>query len=165
MNLAWKLDLVLAGKASDAILDTYESERLFNVRHFIDFSVELGSIICIADPQAAAERDKRMISSTADQTAPPPIPNPPHNLGPGILCTDDPRSGVLFIQGRVTYGAKSGLFDDVVGQGFSLLARGDLARVLKEGQREFFASIGGHVLRLAKNGTVDGDAFVDLEGH
>lgn len=164
MNLAWMMDLVLSGKASDAILDTYESERLFNVRQFIDFSVELGSIICIADPQAAAERDKRMISSTEDQTAAPPIPNPPHNLGPGILRADDPHSGVLFIQGLVEYGGKSGLFDDVVGQGFSLLARGDLARVLRESQREFLDSIGTHVLHLAEGETTGGDAFVDLEG-
>jgi len=165
INLAWKLDLVLSGKASDALLDTYESERLFNVRHFIDFSVELGSIICIADPQVAAERDKRMISSTEDQTAPPPIPPPPHNLGPGILHPEDPRSGVLFIQGRVAYGGKSGFFDDVIGQGFSLLAREDITRVLKEGQREFLDSIGAHVLRLTQDETVGGDAFVDLEGY
>ncbi len=164
MNLAWKLDLVLSEKASDAILNTYESERLLNVRQFIDFSVELGSIICITDPQAAAERDKRMISSTEDQTTPPPIPNPPHRLGPGILRTDDPRSGVLFVQGRVAYASKSGLFDDVVGQGFSLLAREDLARVLKEDQREFLASLDAHVLHVAQSETTSDDTFVDLEG-
>ncbi len=164
MNLAWKLDLVLSGKAADAILRTYESERLLNVRQFIDFSVELGSIICITDPQAAAERDKRMISSTADQTTPPPIPPPPHTLGPGILRADDPRSSVLFVQGNVAYAGKSGLFDDVVGQGFSLLAREDLARVLKEDQREFLTSIGAHVLHLAQSETANGDAFTDLEG-
>ena len=134
MNLAWKLDLVLSGKASDTLLDTYESERLLNVRQFIDFSVELGSIICITDPQAAAERDKRMISSTEDQTAPPPIPNPPHRLGPGILRTDDPHAGGLFVQGHVTYAGKSGLFDDVIGQGFCLLVRESLAEVLKASQ-------------------------------
>ncbi len=160
VNLAWKLDLVLSGKASEVILDSYESERLFNVRQFIDFSVELGSIICITDPQAAAERDARMLGS---QEA-PPIPNPPRRLGPGILRMDDPHSGVLFVQGRVTYAGKSGLFDDVVGKGFSLLARGDLARVLKEDQREFLASIGTHVLRLAQDETAGDEAFIDLEG-
>ncbi len=164
MNLAWKLDLVLSGKATDAILDTYESERLLNVRQFIDFSVELGSIICITDPQAAAERDKRMIKSTEDRTAPPPIPNPPHTLGPGLLRTNDPHSSVLFVQGRVAYAGKSGLFDDVVGQGFSLLSRGDLPPVLKEDQREFLASIGAHVLHLAQAETTSDGAFIDLEG-
>ncbi len=164
MNLAWKLDLVLSGKASDTVLDTYESERLVNVRHYIDFSVQLGSIICITDPEAAAERDMRMLNAQKDQAAPPPIPAPPRKLGPGTLRPDDPHSGVLFIQGRVEYDGKSGLFDDVVGQGFSLLARGDLSQVLKESQREFLASIGTHVLRLAQDKTTDSDSFVDLEG-
>jgi flavoprotein hydroxylase len=164
INLAWKLDLVLSGKATDAILDTYESERLLNVRQFIDFSVELGSIICITDPQAAAERDKRMISLTEDQTAPPPIPNPPHRLGPGILRADDLRSSVLFIQGHVAYAGKSGLYDDVVGQGFSLLARENPVGMLREGQREFLHSIGAHVLHLAQKETAGDNSFVDLEG-
>ncbi len=31
-NLAWKLDLVLAGRASEALLDTYPSERIPHVR-------------------------------------------------------------------------------------------------------------------------------------
>ncbi len=164
INLTWKLGLVLSEKASDAILDTYESERLFNVRQFIDFSVELGSIICITDPQAAAERDRRMIQVQEDQTAPPPIPNPPHRLGPGILRTDDPHSGVLFIQGQVEYEGKRGRFDDVVGSGFSLLMRREMAHVLREGQREFLDAIGTHVLHLAKGKVTDSDAFVDLEG-
>ncbi|MDQ2902764.1 MAG: bifunctional 3-(3-hydroxy-phenyl)propionate/3-hydroxycinnamic acid hydroxylase [Ktedonobacteraceae bacterium] len=164
INLAWKLDLVLSEKASDAILDTYESERLLNVRQFIDFSVELGSIICITDPQAAAERDRRMIKVQEDQTAPPPIPNPPHKLGPGILRTDDPHAGVLFIQGQVEYTGKHGRFDDVVGPGFCLLARGELAHILREGQREFLEAIGTHVLHLAESETTGSDTFVDLEG-
>ena len=106
-----------------------------------------------------------MISVQEDQTAPPPIPNPPHKLGPGILRVDDPRSGVLFVQGHVTYAGKSGLFDDVVGQGFSLLARRNLARVLREDQREFLASIGTHVLCITQGETASDDTFVDLEGH
>ncbi len=164
MNLAWKLDLVLSGKASEALLDTYQSERLFNVRQFINFSVELGNIICIADPEAAAERDRRMIKSTEDQSAPPPIPNPPHNLGPGILHANDARAGVLFVQGRVAYAGKSGLFDDVVGQGFSLITRGDPAQTLGEEQRQFLVSIGTHVLHLAQGEMAGDDTFVDLEG-
>lgn len=94
----------------------------------------------------------------------PPIPNPLRRLGPGILHKDDPHTGVLFVQGRVGYVGKSGLFDDVVGKGFSLLARGDLARVLREDQREFLASIDTHVLRLAQGETAGDEAFVDPEG-
>ena len=59
-NLAWKLDAVLGGKAPDSLLDTYGSERIGHVRHFIDLSVGLGRVICVTDPVAAAARDARM---------------------------------------------------------------------------------------------------------
>ena len=59
-NLAWKLDAVLGGKASDSLLDTYGSERIGHVRHFIDLSVNLGRVICLTDPVAAAARDAQL---------------------------------------------------------------------------------------------------------
>ena len=36
-NLAWKLDLVLAGRAAEPLLDSYTSERLPHVRALIEF--------------------------------------------------------------------------------------------------------------------------------
>jgi 2-polyprenyl-6-methoxyphenol hydroxylase-like FAD-dependent oxidoreductase len=53
-NLAWKLDLVLGGRAREALLDTYQSERAPHVSAVIDMSVALGRIICVADPAEAA---------------------------------------------------------------------------------------------------------------
>src|SRR5689334_23592418 len=60
-NLAWKLDLVLAGRAAETILDTYASERVPQVRQVIEFSIELGKVICVPDPAAAAVRDRAML--------------------------------------------------------------------------------------------------------
>src|SRR4030095_12585695 len=60
-TLAWKLGAVLADRAGEALLDTYTSERLPHVRQIIDFSVALGRVICIADPAAAAARDREMV--------------------------------------------------------------------------------------------------------
>ena len=86
VNLSWKLDLVLSGKALDAILNTYETERLVNVRHFIDFSVELGGLQCVTDPQEAAERDERMFAAREDPSMAPPIPT--RRTGSGLAsCT------------------------------------------------------------------------------
>ena len=56
-NLAWKLDAVLRSAAPDALLDTYGPERLGHVRYFIQLCVDLGRVICVTDPVAAAERD------------------------------------------------------------------------------------------------------------
>ena len=65
-NLAWKLDAVLRGKALDSLLDTYGSERIGHVRHFIDLSVGLGRVICVTDPVAAAARDAQMKAALDD---------------------------------------------------------------------------------------------------
>ncbi|MGX5185804.1 FAD-dependent monooxygenase [Streptomyces avermitilis] len=79
INLSWKFDLVLSGKAEDSLLDTYTTERCQHLQHAIEKSVGLGRVICEPDPAAAAERDARMI---ADQqagrvpqgAAPQPVP-------------------------------------------------------------------------------------------
>ena len=61
-NLSWKLDAVLRGVADEELLDTYESERLQHAVAFVKFSMQLGQVICISDPDEAAARDARMIA-------------------------------------------------------------------------------------------------------
>ncbi len=58
-NLAWKLDLVLNGTAPVELFDAYELERSENVRAVIDFSMALGKVICITDPDEAAAARRR----------------------------------------------------------------------------------------------------------
>ena len=165
VNLSWKLGLVLSGKASDTILTTYESERLVNVRHFIDFSVELGGLQCVTDPGEAAERDGRMIAARQDPSMAPPIPNPPHRLGPGLLHEGDPLVGTLSIQGRVRFGGGTGLFDDVVGNGWTVLSLvADPRDVLDEEHRAFLDDIGVHSVRLTPEGVPGDGTAVDSEG-
>src|SRR5207247_4244221 len=64
-NLGWKLDLVLTGRADQRILDSYGPERAEHVRHFIDASMALGSVICVTDPAAADQRDAAMRADLA----------------------------------------------------------------------------------------------------
>ncbi|OXM63581.1 MULTISPECIES: bifunctional 3-(3-hydroxy-phenyl)propionate/3-hydroxycinnamic acid hydroxylase [Amycolatopsis] len=119
MNLGWKLDLVLRGLAGAELLDTYGSERLHHARAFVRFSVELGKVICIADPAEAAERDRRMIASRAAGGKPPAPPRP--GLGPGLHTGES--GGILALQGRVSAGGVTGLFDDVFGGPGALITR------------------------------------------
>ncbi len=141
-NLAWKLDFVLAGRAAEALLDTYASERIPHVRAVINFSMELGKVICVPDPADAAARDAMMIAA-AKYGYVPPQPPPP-GLGPGLLHEGDPRAGHLFLQGRVGRAGATGLFDDVVGRGWTLLSPSlDPAAHLDADAAEFFASLGG----------------------
>lgn len=52
-NLAWKLMRVLRGLSSDALLDTYETERAPHVREYIELAVRLGGLINTKAMEAA----------------------------------------------------------------------------------------------------------------
>ncbi len=158
-NLAWRLDLVLDGKAPDALLDSYTVERSRHLQHAIMFSVGLGQVICITDPEAAAARDAQMIAARDNpELAPPPPPEPRLGVG-GVFRHEDPAAGLLFIQGRVEHDGRIGLFDDVVGSGgFVLLAHAvDVADEISDGSRALLASVGGRVVTIGAGGVTDLD--------
>ena len=114
-NLAWKLERVIAGKAPDALLDSYQPERDPHVRAVISAAVNAGRYICVLDPDAAAERDATMreaAKSAQQGTAADLIPA----IGAGIVALGTPGAGERFIQPRV--GGR--LLDDVTGGGWRL---------------------------------------------
>lgn len=98
-NLAWKLAMVVKGKAGPALLDTYESERRPHVAAFIKLAVELGGVLQTTDPGLAAERDARM---TAGETTVIRLPEPP--LGPGAWLPGAAANGSIFPQPRLADG-------------------------------------------------------------
>ncbi len=57
VNLSWKLAAVLAGQASEDILDTYEIERAPVVTKMVELSRRLGSVIMPTSRIVAAARD------------------------------------------------------------------------------------------------------------
>ncbi|MGZ4711302.1 MAG: bifunctional 3-(3-hydroxy-phenyl)propionate/3-hydroxycinnamic acid hydroxylase MhpA, partial [Acidimicrobiales bacterium] len=92
-NLAWKLDLVLDGRAADALLDTYTEERMPHARAVISFSMELGQVICVPDPAEAAARDAAMSAAlTAEVSEIPPLPP----IEGGLFHPGDDLAGHLF---------------------------------------------------------------------
>ncbi len=118
--LGWRLNAILEGKMADSVLDSYESERLHHAKHYIDFSQELGSIICIADQDEAAKRDDRM---KADLVARDFEPTAGHlvRLGKGAWCLPCTGAGELSTQGIVKMGENQGRFDQVVGTGWMII--------------------------------------------
>ncbi|WP_311268395.1 bifunctional 3-(3-hydroxy-phenyl)propionate/3-hydroxycinnamic acid hydroxylase [Sphingobium sp. WCS2017Hpa-17] len=117
-NLAWKLDLVLKGRAPDTLLDSYQPERDPHVRAVISAAVGAGRYICMLDPAAAAERDAKMREAAkgAQQgTAADLIPA----IATGIVATGTAGAGERFIQPRVG----DLLLDDVTGGGWRLFTR------------------------------------------
>jgi 3-(3-hydroxy-phenyl)propionate hydroxylase len=121
-NLAWKLRAVLAGEASDALLDTYGAERGRHVRTLTSRIKAIGHAICERDPEAARARDERLIAEgggkartvTRQEIVPP--------LECGLLSEHpDPANGMLFPQPWIRDGAVSRRMDDVVGTGWRIL--------------------------------------------
>jgi flavoprotein hydroxylase len=141
-NLAWKLDLTLEGGVADALLDTYESERLPSARAAIEFSMELGKVICVPDPAEAAARDEAMASGVGEEPAPAPgLPD----IESGLIHDTASHAGTQFVQGR-----DGGiLFDDAYGTGWRLVLHGEPGRIGCE-EQSWFESIGGRVVALAE---------------
>jgi 3-(3-hydroxy-phenyl)propionate hydroxylase len=115
VNLAWKLDLVIRGKASDGLLDTYEAERRPHVSAVVTSAVSIGRVICTVDPAQARERDQRMLGDSRPPSRRMPFTLPA--LGPGPLVLEN--GGAPFIQ-PVT---DQGRLDDIVGPRFAVFAR------------------------------------------
>jgi 2-polyprenyl-6-methoxyphenol hydroxylase-like FAD-dependent oxidoreductase len=159
-NVAWKLDLVLRGLAPPDLLDTVDVERQPHNEWIITLAINLGRILCELDPEAAAARDAALRAAEE----PPPLAMAP--LAAGVLNKDangEPAgpAGTLAVQARVEAGGREGLFDDVVGSGFTLLAAGgDPLAGLDESATRFLSALGCNLASLqqdARHGVRDVD--------
>ncbi len=164
MNVSWKLDRVLRGASPDSLLDTYTPERVPHVRHFIDMSMGLGKVICISDPDEAAERDRQMLAAAADPSLAPPPPPPPR-LGPGLLDATSPAAGLMSAQARVEAASGSGLLDDVLGGGGCLLLADSELLPVVDSAPEALAALSAAELPVVALAPSTGDRIVvDVSG-
>ncbi|EWM18373.1 monooxygenase, FAD-binding [Kutzneria sp. 744] len=149
-NLAWKLDLVLRGVSSPALLDTYQSEREPNLLAWTHLSIETGKVTSVLDPELAAARDEAFRTGNA-----PAMPTIPPLTG---IARSQPGAGELSLQAVVRQGSTEGLFDAVIGGGFTVVSTvADPASVLDPQQLAFLSSIGAHLVHV-------GGDVVDVEG-
>jgi flavoprotein hydroxylase len=140
-NLAWKLDLVLTDRAPDALLDTYQEERLPSARAAIEFSMELGKVICVPYAGEAAARDEAMAAAVSDELMDaPPLPG----LLAGLVHSSSEHAGAVWVQPVV----EGRLFDDAFGAGWCLVTNTSDADALGPGAAAWFASIDGRVITL-----------------
>ncbi|MEW1634675.1 bifunctional 3-(3-hydroxy-phenyl)propionate/3-hydroxycinnamic acid hydroxylase [Streptomyces sp. NPDC093801] len=163
VNLAWKLDLTLRGLAPESLLDTYTEERRAQAREAILASVQLGRVICVTDPAAAAERDATVLANRRGRPAARPEPAKP--LTGGLLRRRsgaqeaEPAAGAVVPQGRVARpGGPVGLFDEVVGRGFVLLTTDDAHTGLDGERLAFLEELDARVVRLLPPGQ---EAYAD----
>ena len=153
-NLAWKLDLVLRGHASESLLDTYQQERLPSTQAAIEFAIDLGRVICVSDPVEAAGRDEAMAAAVGPEPADvPDLPGPRS----GVIHPQSPHAGELFVQPRID----GSLFDDVHGAGWSLVTTTRDVHLLDPGAARWFQAIGGRIVALDMRDPVARDWFAD----
>lgn len=161
-SIAWKLDLVLQGKASGAFLDTYEAERGPNARATTVESMRVGQNVNERDPEKIRIRDEQLIAAQAAKDKNPGkkdlIAFRVPGFNAGLVATGAPGAGDVFPQGRVTRDGREGRYDDIAGRGFMIVARnGDARAALSAGDMAFWQALGGSVVTLGKD-------FVDTEG-
>jgi hypothetical protein len=138
-NLAWKLDLVLTGRADPSLLATYEEERRPSAVAAIDFSIELGQVICVPDPDEAAARDEAMAAAVTGEVS--EVADLP-GIARGLVAADTALAGERFPQANV--GGRR--FDDVHGAGWRLVSDDRAAGALPSELVDWLASIGGTVV-------------------
>ncbi|TLS46607.1 bifunctional 3-(3-hydroxy-phenyl)propionate/3-hydroxycinnamic acid hydroxylase [Streptomyces montanus] len=158
-NLAWKLHLVLGGRAPDTLLDTYESERRPHVTAITHMAIGLGKVANTHDVKAAAARD----AAFAAGQVPPPPPFPP--LLDGILRQDtDAPVGTLTPQDSIRLADGTTVrFDDLTGFGFALVTAEDPAAALGPDRLALLERLGCTVVALDRVEDLDGRHRAYLE--
>jgi 2-polyprenyl-6-methoxyphenol hydroxylase-like FAD-dependent oxidoreductase len=141
-NLAWKLDLVVTSRAASELLETYEEERRPGAVAAIDMSIELGKVICVADPAEAAARDEAMAAAVTGAVS--EVPDQPR-LAAGIVHPDSPLAGELLPQANLG----GAWFDDVHGAGWRLVTVDPAPLALAPELDNWFRSIGGAAIHVA----------------
>lgn len=159
-NLAWKLDLVVRGIASPGFLDTYAAERAPNARATVVESMRVGQNVNERDPEKVRKRDEQLLALQAAQQASQGekklIAFRVPGFDAGFISRDGCAAGDAFPQGKVRMDGREGPFDDVVGHGFIMLARGDVAAALSRDDHAFWTGIGGRIVRVGEATAVGG---------
>jgi 3-(3-hydroxy-phenyl)propionate hydroxylase len=130
-NLAWKLAAVVSGQLGDALLDSYDTERRDHAAEMIQLAIRMGQVMM---PRGRAQalvfqtffRALALYPAARSYFAEMKYkPKPRFNRG--FLLA--PKSGLkeslvgkLFPQALVMTGAGFALLDDVLGDGFALIA-------------------------------------------
>ncbi len=117
-NLGWKLERVLKGRSSEALLDTYGIERASHVRRLHSVIIGIGEIIGEHDADAARARDARLIAEAGGTVHSVPRQNLQPALEGGCIGSKPCNGqGTLFPQPAVRRKHGDVLLDDLTGAG------------------------------------------------
>src|SRR5262249_59469271 len=135
------------GLAGPAFLDSYMAERGPNARATVVESMRVGQNVNERDPEKIKARDAQLLALQAAQQK---SPGEKQLIGfrvpgfhAGFIAQGGRGTGDAFPQGRVRVNGREGPFDDIVGRGFVMLARGsDPGAALSAADLAFWTGIG-----------------------
>ena len=136
-NLAWKLAAVVQGRADEALLDSYGSERAPHVRDYIELAIRIGGLINAKAMEAAVPR------SVLDGGAPVRMTSIKPRLGPGLADGILGLGGTLSPQPTLADGTK---LDDRVGYGWAILVHPGARPLLDRRVADWAAAEGAAVI-------------------
>lgn len=129
-NLAWKLARVVKFKDSDALLDSYQSERAPHVQEYIELAIRLGGIINTKAIEAGLPNGKRNADGAPRMESTKPL------LGAGLSGGRSEMTGQLAPQPVLADGTR---LDARIGYRFALLATPAVSAALPDDVRRQIA--------------------------
>ena len=150
-NLAFKLDLVLGGRAPDSLLDTYEAERKPACSETIKGAVHNGGLMRSTHPVTGRLRDVLLLLARSSKLVAGFLHSrgmrkPPYQVG---LVGSGPGAGAPFLRTEVlTTDGSPACIDDVLGVRFALIA---LDEATGEAVERFRRDLHGVVLRIDRD--------------
>jgi 2-polyprenyl-6-methoxyphenol hydroxylase-like FAD-dependent oxidoreductase len=160
VNLGWRLDLVLKGRCDTGLLAGYEIERKPHITEIIDTSVYLGEIVCVADKELAAKRDKAFFEGTFPQMA-----AFPHLKQGSLSSLGGDWVGRLAPHAEVISEHVTDRMDTLLGTGFTLLMLDAAAyEGLSAEDEATLKRVGGKYAYLTALESARGNAIHDVSG-
>ncbi|MCE5288842.1 MAG: bifunctional 3-(3-hydroxy-phenyl)propionate/3-hydroxycinnamic acid hydroxylase [Nocardiaceae bacterium] len=149
-NLAWKLALVLEGKADDRILDTYEAERRPYSRRVVQLAVLIGALMTCGPAQLTVPRNAAIRALTSVLGADDKIVStfwPTFGKGPLVHDGGRRKKRTGDVVSQPSVGGKR--LDELVGSGWALVYRGaDRIDAFEPGLRRFYDELGTVVVQV-----------------
>lgn len=159
-NLAWKLDLVLAGKADEVLLNSYSKERQPHAERYAELSRDLAKILNMTDVDQARERDQAFLDGTAPELKPFPW------IETGVLQERPPAEATPLIgrlgpQSVIEMHGRRGKADDILGSGWCLISREDPSAACDKASSDLLDLLGVRTMHLGAGGVVDVEGVYD----
>lgn len=121
-NLAWKLALVIQGRAHPDLLSSYADERRPHVEATTRLAKEIGHMLSERDPARARERDAQLLAEGSGQARTLIRQEMIPGITAGLIASDTPLAGVALPQPQVIRpDGTACLLDDLVEPGFELV--------------------------------------------